>query len=137
MPANSQILISSTTHDPTNSTPRTLTSEIAKGDGFYQFGQGIHTVEVQLTGFVGTINIQGTLAAMPTDMDWFTVSRSLQSSFTIDTTGLISNTVPATISYSSPTTGSYSYNFEGNLVWIRVIVTNWTAGTINKVLYNH
>ena len=37
---------------------------------------------------------------------------------------------------SNPVNGLYSFNFFGNFVWCRAHITNFSAGNINRVLYN-
>ena len=38
---------------------------------------------------------------------------------------------------STATTNSFLNNFTGNFVWIRVSVTEFTAGTINNIFMAH
>jgi hypothetical protein len=135
MPATSQIIISSNTHNGANTDPIEVIGDPFKGDGYYGWGDGLHTVEVQFTNFVGSFKIQATLAADPSDSDWINVS--LVSGYTIDTTGLVSETKANTITYTTPNTSVKSYNFEGNFVWIRAIIFDFTAGSVNRILYNH
>jgi hypothetical protein len=118
MPASSQIILPSTTHDPLNLLPVTVTSDPFKGAGYYGFGYGLHTVSYQGTGFKGVISMQATLAATPAEEDWFTVPETTQD-----------NT-------DSPYTGVSIYNFTGNFVWVRATVT-YTIGTINNITYNY
>lgn len=116
------VVISNTAHGaengPYNGTDTTWYSTNYKGDGYYGYTDGLQTVSYKLTGFVGVIGMQATLAATPTANDWFD----------IETTQVGNSTTPTTIS-------TYA-NFSGNFVWVRVAVTSFTAGTINRVLYN-
>ena len=96
----------------------TITGDKFKGDGYYGWGDGLHTVSYQLTSFVGDIRIQATLAADPIDSDWFDV----------DGTSIGND--------ATPLTTVQIINFIGNFVWVRA-VANYTAGTINTILYNH
>ena len=114
MPAISEVLIDSQTHSYLDTNPTTITGDPAKGDGYYGWGDGLHTVSFEITGFVGTINIQATLAVLPNDNDWFNVENAIQGSGT----------------------GISVVNFTGNFVWIRAVAT-YTAGSINRVLFNH
>jgi hypothetical protein len=140
MPAISEVLLNSQTHPLLDISPVTVTGEAFKGDGYYGWGDGVHTVEVEITVFAGTISIQASLATAPTDSDWFTVPLAVADSeaYRVDTTGLITKISSIqTIQYASATTAVNVYNFTGNFVWVRAVVTNWTAGTINRVLFNH
>jgi hypothetical protein len=89
-----------------------------KGDGYYGYTDGLHTVSYKLTGFVGVIGFQASLATNPTSTDWFDITASQVGN----------GTTPITISTFK--------NFSGNFVWVRAAITNFTAGTINRVLYN-
>lgn len=97
-------------------------SEKAKGDGYYMGSDGIHTVMYTATPtFVGTVTMQATLAADPTESDWFDV-------------------VDTSVSYTlqderNTTTNDYS-NFTGNFVWVRgqVIIED---GSVEAIQYNH
>ena len=114
MPAISEVLIDSQTHPYLNADPVTVTGDPVKGDGYYGWGDGLHTVSFEVTGFVGSINIQATLAVLPNDSDWFNVENTIQGNGT----------------------GISIANFTGNFVWIRAVAT-YTAGSINRVLFNH
>ena len=63
--------------------------------------------------------MQGTLATTPTESDWFDISGT---DFTTDGTTTIKNV---------------SFNFTGNLVWVRAKATGVTDDTINSILLNH
>ena len=100
-----------------NGTDENWYSTRYQGRGFYGYSDGLHTFGYKLTDFEGQFNIQASLATNPTEDDWFDTG----SSFGDDT---------------SPFTGSGFINVTGNFVWVRVAVINFTAGTINRVLYN-
>ena len=88
-----------------------------KGDGYYSQVDGVHTVAYKVTAtLTGAIKMQGTLAATPTEDDWFDISGA---TFTTDQSTLIG-----------------SYNFTGNYVYVRTKATSVTAGTISSILLN-
>lgn len=90
-----------------------------KGDGYYGFSDGVHTVQTRVTSLVGTVKIQGSLKKDPADTDWVDV-------VTVnDSDG------------STAITNSFLNNFTGNFVWIRVAVSSFTAGTINNIFMAH
>ncbi len=90
-----------------------------KGDGYYGFSDGVHTVQTRVTSLVGTIKIQGSLKKDPASTDWVDV-------VTVnDSDG------------STAITNSFLNNFTGNFVWIRVAVSSFTAGTINNIFMAH
>ena len=89
----------------------------AKGDGYYSQVDGVHSVAYKVASdLTGSIKMQGTLASSPTESDWFDMAGT---TFTADQSTLIS-----------------SYNFTGNLVYVRTKATSVTAGTISSILLN-
>jgi len=138
MPAISDVIVPSTSYPTMGTGPTTLVGDPFKGDGYYGWGDGTHTVQIELANFIGSINIQGTLAASPGAGDWVNIPLSSQDRFSVDTTGLVLRLSPASLlTYVSATTSVTSYNFVGNFIWIRANVTNWTQGTITQILLNH
>lgn len=133
MPALSQSLTftvdsTSTTilnYPNTGTTALTYFSDKVKGDGFYGSGDGFHTIQSQITNFVGRIEMQASLSSEPTINDWFTVEL---------TTGNVST---SSLYYSSASTNVSIYNFVGNFVWVRSKISNWTEGSLNGIKYNH
>jgi len=134
MTTNSETILTANTH-PGDSTIETVTGDKFKGDGYYGRSDGLHTIQVNLAGFLGDVQLQGTLAVDPTADDWFTVR--LGSGQTIDTTGKIFNAITSKLEYTDNETSSKTYNFTGNYVWIRVKISNWTDGTVNSIQMNH
>jgi hypothetical protein len=132
--SNSETILSANAH-PGDSTIETVTGDKFKGDGYYGRSDGLHTIQVNLAGFLGDVQLQGTLAVDPTADDWFTVR--LGSGQTIDTTGKIFNAITSKLEYTDNETSSKTYNFTGNYVWIRVKISNWTDGTVNSIQLNH
>ena len=120
MPAYSETILSATDH-PNDSSVETVLGEQYKGDGFYGRSDGFHTIQITVSGFEGTIQMQATLATEPTDTDWFDVIGA-------------THTAPTAVHVNS--TGSFFYNFTGNFVWVRAKVV-YTEGTINSIKLNH
>ena len=133
--ANSETILSANTH-PGDSTPETITSDKFRGDGYYGRSDGFHTIQIDLDGFIGRVEMQGTLAIDPTDDDWFTVELGTGNQ-SVDTTGLITEQNVTSVEYNEVTSNTKSYNFTGNYVWIRAKVSNWTDGTVNSIKLNH
>ena len=80
--------------------------------GFYG-GQGsVQTAIITTTGFVGRITFQATLSSLYQQAAWFD----------LDTVG----------NAATPLTTTTAANLVGNFVWVRVAVTEFTAGTINS-----
>lgn len=120
----------------TATTALTFASDPIKGDGYFGSSDGLHTAQVNITDFIGKVEVQGTLASAPTDTDWFTVELGT-GNFTMDTTGLINETNITSVEYTTATSIVKTYNFTGNFVWVRAKVSNWTEGTVNNIRINH
>ena len=73
MPATSTTIMSNQTH-PGDSTSTTVTGDKFKGDGYYGRSDGFHTVQMNVNGVAGTIQIQGTLATTPAEADYFNIA---------------------------------------------------------------
>jgi hypothetical protein len=146
MPALSQNLtfkINTTTNSVSVNYPigadgeKTYTSERIKGDGYFGGSDGVHTVFWSVSGFIGTIEIQGTLASEPSDSDWVPIKLTqLGNKFYIDTTGLVTAVGLDSTRYAVETTTSKSYNFTGNFVWVRGRVSEFTQGVMNGISIN-
>lgn len=150
MAALSQSLIfkvqngSTTTNSVVLDYPNTATgaltyfSEPVRGEGYYNGGDGLHTVQYDIYDFIGRIEMQGTLDSNPTASDWFTVELGAgNNALSVDTTGLISESNITFVQYSTATTSVKTYNFKGNYIWIRAKVSEWTEGTVNSIKFNH
>jgi hypothetical protein len=135
MSTNSVIILPNQSHLG-DSSAQSVTGGAFKGDGYYGRSDGFHTVQVSITGFIGTIQMQGTLAVDPTDDDWFTVELGT-GTMSVDTTGALTEQNITFVEYSEVTTNTKSYNFTGNYVWVRAKVSNWTDGTVNSIKLNH
>ena len=118
----------------TFSNSATLQSAKAKGDAYFGTNDGLHTIMVDLAGFIGTIKIQGSLETTPAETDWFDTELELDN-FTVDTTGLVTK-LANSLAYSAAETSVKAYNTTGNLVWLRADISNWTAGTISRIELN-
>ncbi len=89
----------------------------AKGDGYYNLGDGLHTAVFTFQNFIGEVHLEASLVLNPQNTDWFE----------IDSTKFEPNT---------GLTGSQFVNFYGNFVWIRAKGT-LVSGSISKIQYNH
>jgi hypothetical protein len=96
-------------------------SNKAKGAGYHGNTNPMHTVIYSFTNnWVGIIKLQATLVTQPQESDWVDVKNT--------TIGDGINIVP---------NGAISINFNGNFVWVRAIIVNFSAGQINRVQYTH
>lgn len=129
------IILSATTYDGSTTT---VDGDAVKGDGYYGRADGLHTVAWRITGFAGTIKMQGSLVATPTADDWFDLELgNTDTAFSVDTTGSTTQQNISSVVYSTATTATAAYNFTGNFMWVRVVVENFNAGTVNSVYMNN
>jgi hypothetical protein len=90
-----------------------------KAASYYLSGKSLQTVAFFITDFEGSIKIQATLDSDPTvDNQWFDI-------YELPSDG------------SSIQTLTTSINLTGNYTWIRAFVSDFTAGTINKITLSY
>ena len=88
-----------------------------KAPGYYSQGASLQTLGYFLSGFTGKIIVEASLTATPTAADWFTV-----------------NTLDGQV---GTTTRNFSANINGNFVWIRANVINFSAGSIQNLTMSY
>lgn len=99
----------------------TFASNEEKGTGYYGISSGLHTVTYQVSNtFAGTVTMQATLAATPTDSDWFDVD----------------STKMTRVYQSSNSTSTVATTFTGNFTWVRA-VAELGQGTLLSIKYNY
>ena len=133
--AQSENILTTITHVGDSNT-QTHTGDKFKGDGYYGRSDGLHTIQINLNDFIGTIAMEGTLASTPSEDDWFTIPLGTGNT-SMDTTGLIGEATVSGITHSTGNSTSSTKNFTGNYVWIRAKRTNWPAGSITNIKLNH
>jgi hypothetical protein len=88
--------------------------------GYYVAGRDTNTIIWNLqNSFNATVKIQASLVTNPSGLDWFDVY-----------------TITANPSNVGPPQSGY-YNLRGNYVWLRVNITNWTAGSITQIVVSY
>jgi hypothetical protein len=97
-----------------------ITSANVPADSYYGFSDGLHTVAFKGNGFTGSFALEATLATTPTANDWFRIPLSGSNAVSFTTL-----------------TGTNAYTFTGNYVYIKALVFNATAGSVESVLLNH
>jgi len=108
-----------------------------KGDGYFGSSDGLHTVFWSVAGFIGTIEIQGTLASAPAEEGWATITLTAPGNrYVVDSTGAVSVAGVDTTRYTIETTANKSYNFTGNFVWLRGRISEFTQGVMNGISIN-
>lgn len=97
-------------------------STVVKGDSYYGYTDGFHTIQVIYNQFVGRLRLQATLSLDPTVSDWFDVvpSNTLGTSF--NEAGFVQ------FNANDPAAGSEAYSFSGNFTFIRVYMDREHVG---------
>lgn len=125
----------------TNQEALSYTGTAVRADAFYGNTDGLHTVSVHYTNFVGRVCIEGTVVTNPTESDWFPVYLTSGTSY---------RQYPVNSSQPTGTnsgdTGAEGFTFRGNLMYIRARVdrsylpdTEYDSvnhGSIGKILLN-
>ena len=108
------------------------TGDSVRGDGFYGFSDGIHTVQITVSAFIGRVYIQGTLASDPVEADWFNIKVNGNDDYVTYGTGV-----------GTGVTNTTAYTFQGNMVYLRAKVERShlsllinEVGTLSKILLN-
>ena len=89
-------------------------SETVKGDSYYGFTDGLHTLQVTYNQYVGRLRIQGTLSLAPADTDWFDIVPTSSTGSAWNPAGYIQ------FNANNPADRSEAYTFQGNFTYIRV-----------------
>lgn len=124
-----------------------VVGEPIRGNAYYGYTDGIHTVQVIYQNFIGGFGIQGTLVLDPKPEDWFWIK--LNPNGDIYTPFITFPDEPtAPTGANGGDTGSLATTFLGNFTYLRAVVTrdylqpvapnpvwnNWHYGQIDKVL---
>jgi len=88
----------------TNQEEMTYTGDRHKGDGYYGYSDGLHTVSFHVSNFIGRIYLQATLVEQPAETDWFDIELKLTTPY---------------IEFATQTTTTEGATFTGNFVWLR------------------
>jgi hypothetical protein len=108
------------------------TGDSVRGDGFYGFSDGIHTVQITVADYIGRIYIQGTLASTPTETDWFNIKVTGNDDY-----------ITYGVGAGTGVTNTTAVTFQGNMVYLRAKVERshlslliTEVGTLSKILLN-
>ena len=101
----------------------TFSGDAVKAAGYNSSIGDNQTVGLFTEDFIGTIKVQATLDTTVTDSSWFTV-------YTLNGDGSSANDSTARF-------WNEAQNIAGRYSWMRVTVTNFTQGTIHKVILSY
>ena len=110
----------------TNKLEMSYTGDKARGDGFYGYADGLHTISFHVNNFTGRIYLEATLMENPTELDWFEIALNITNNY---------------LQFSTDSTCA-GVSFVGNFVYVRVrvdrsyqvnqVYTHGTHGTLDK-----
>ena len=117
--------------DASTGTNFNFTSPEVRGDAFYGYTDGLHTIALYFVDFTGKVYLEGTLANAPASTDWFPIS--IQP--------------PTDYMQLTSHTGVVARTFQGNFMFMRVRIdrdyltpsnnNSLQHGQISQVLLNH
>jgi hypothetical protein len=121
-----------------------FTGEAVRGDAYFGYKDGLHTVAIYLENFTGRVYIEATLANEPGDNDWFPIN------LTGNTDYIEYPLIPNMPTGLTGDTGVDAYSFQGNLMFLRARIDKTyitpipttpaeeaLLGSIRKILLNH
>ena len=106
-----------------------------KGDSYWGYTDGMHTVQVSYNNFTGGFGIQGTLSLAPAPEDWFWVhlvgnnGNCSQYPFItypqdqLNPTSTVGAQTPVTMAGYNGDTGTEAFTFTGNFTFLRAVLT--------------
>ena len=100
-------------------------SDAVRGDGYYGYRDGYHTMAIQFNNFIGRIQIEATLELEPQSADWFPIWLSPTHAYK---------------EYHTAKSGTEAFTFRGNFVLVRFrkersyLNTSSPVGDITKVM---
>lgn len=109
-----------------NAAPYTVVGEKRPAAAFYLGNKDLQTVNISTAALSGNVVIEASLATSPTEEDWFDVYQLTAN------VNAMNNTAPKLAS-----TTSVGVNIEGNFVWLRAKIEDFSAGGLQyaKVSY--
>jgi hypothetical protein len=97
-------------------------SDTVRGDSFYGYTDGLHTVQVIYNEYIGRFRIQGTLSLEPEESHWFDIIPEKTSGKAFNTAGFIQ------FNADKPASGSEAYTFQGNFTHLRTFMDRTHMG---------
>lgn len=97
----------------TGTTMNQYSTEV-KGDSYYGYSDGLHSVQVIYEQFVGRVRIQATLAISPESTDWFDLVPSTTAGTEFNSGGYVQ------FNSNDPANLAECYTFTGNYTFVRV-----------------
>ena len=108
--------------NPGNGAPYTVTGESYPAAAYYLGNRDLQTVNISLDNCSGNIVLEATLAAAPTENDWFKVYELEANA------NAAANSAPQIASNARMYT-----NVEGNFVYMRAKIEDFNGGAVNYI----
>ena len=93
-----------------------------KGDSYYGYSDGLHSLQVIYEQFVGRLRIQATLAITPESTDWFDIVPTTTAGTEFNANGYVQ------FNSNDPANLAECYTFTGNFTHIRVYMDREHVG---------
>ena len=93
-----------------------------KGDSYYGYSDGLHSLQVIYDQFVGRLRIQATLAISPESTDWFDIVPTTTAGTEFNSGGYVQ------FNSNDPANLAECYTFTGNFTHIRVYMDREHVG---------
>lgn len=93
-----------------------------KGDSYYGYTDGFHTIQVTYNQYVGRLRLQATLSLEPGVDDWFDIVPTDTLGTSFNEGGFVQ------FNANDPAQGSEAYSFSGNFTFIRVYMDREHVG---------
>lgn len=106
-----------------------VTGTPVRADGWFGNSDGIHTVSIHFTDFIGGFKLQGSLMTEPTENDWFDIN---MHPYTATVTGpeiRYPQDPNAPTGTTGGDTGSDAFTFVGNFTYLRAVVVRDYLGS--------
>ena len=105
-----------------NAAPYTVTGEKRPAAAYYLGNKDLQTVNINTATLSGNVVIEASLATSPTEDDWFDVYQLTANA------NATNNSAPKLAS-----TTSVGVNIEGNFVWVRAKIEDFSGGAVQYV----
>ena len=93
-----------------------------RADSFFGFTDGLHTVQVTYSNFVGGFALEGTLALNPKEEDWFRIHLSSGHCSSDGIVNYPKDKINPTTRTHVGDSGTDAFTFIGNFVFLRAIM---------------
>jgi|TARA_B100000959_G_C14918669_1_gene598526 hypothetical protein len=133
--------MSSTVTMLTDGAALSFTGDKVRGDGYYGYNDGLHTIAIDVQDFKARVYLQGTLSTNPVEADWFDIQLASSTDY-IQFPADAGNLLGGGTNGDTITKG---YTFQGNFVYLRAKVDRtWidptpdlaNVGVLNKIQLN-